>query len=540
MKSATIGAAILVLAIAITALTIVAAPPAYADPDCNEPPTNLSAALNGDNSAVVVAWDAPADCTPDTYAVHRKVLDQDERLAKIGTVNGSTTTFTDQDLVAGKTHRYRIKSNDNPPRSAYAQVAVPQDEPEPTPEPTPTPTPAPGIDYEQERNDSVSLGDIANAAPENRDDTVDSDDPVDYFHFSLSEERTVGVRIRKLDYDADLYVEDDDGNVIASSENGGDRRELIDVTLAATDANKYYYVRVEAKEDGQNDYQFRYLTEAPPQPPNTAATGAPTITGTAQVRETLTASTAGIADDNGLSNATFTYQWVRNNGSTDTDISGATGSTYTLTTSDLAHTIRVEVSFSDDDGYFETVTSSATTTVIRPPNATASGQPTITGTVQVGETLTASTSGISDGNGSANAQFGYQWVRNNGGTDADSSGATGSTYTLTTSDLAHTIKVKVTFTDDDGYSETLISNATGTVLRPPNATASGQPTITGTVKVREMLRAETSGISDENGLSNPQYTFQWVHSVNGTDTDISDATGPATPLRHRMPGTPSR
>ena len=40
-------------------------------------------------------------------------------------MDGSALTFTDQSLAPGKTHRYRIKSNDNPPRSEYTQVAVP-------------------------------------------------------------------------------------------------------------------------------------------------------------------------------------------------------------------------------------------------------------------------------------------------------------------------------------------------------------------------------------------------------------------------------
>ena len=54
--------------------------------------------------------------------------------------------------------------------------------------------------------------------------------------------------------------------------------------------------------------------------PNSPATGAPTISGTVQVRETLTASTSGIADTDGLTNVSYSYQWIRNDGSADTDI----------------------------------------------------------------------------------------------------------------------------------------------------------------------------------------------------------------------------
>ena len=44
---------------------------------------------------------------------------------------------------------------------------------------------------------------------------------------------------------------------------------------------------------------------------NTAAMGAPTITGTAQVGQTLTAATTGITDADGLTSPSYTYQWIR-------------------------------------------------------------------------------------------------------------------------------------------------------------------------------------------------------------------------------------
>ena len=201
---------------------------------------------------------------------------------------------------------------------------------------------------------------------------MDTADTVDYFHFSLTAKRDVGVRIRRLDYNADLYIEDNDGTVIASSEETGDSREVVNVTLAANDAGEHYYVRVEGKEDGTNDYQFRYFAEVPP---NTIATGAPTITGTAQVRETLTANTSVITDGNGLSGTTFTYQWVRSANGTGTDIPGATGSTFLLTQDELDHTVTVRVSFTDDEGYAESVTSTALAPWSSRPTSASAGCP---------------------------------------------------------------------------------------------------------------------------------------------------------------------
>ena len=96
---------------------------------------------------------------------------------------------------------------------------------------------------------------------------------------------------------------------------------------------------------------------------NTPATGAPTITGTAQVGQTLTAVTTGIMDDDGLNNVSYTYQWIRTATGVDTNISGATASTYTLVAADLGTTIKVRVSFTDDASNAETLTSAATAAV---------------------------------------------------------------------------------------------------------------------------------------------------------------------------------
>ena len=101
--------------------------------------------------------------------------------------------------------------------------------------------------------------------------------------------------------------------------------------------------------------------------PNTPATGAPTITGAAQVGETLTADTTGIADDDGLDNAIFAYQWLAG----DAEINRATASIYTLVAANAGKPIKVRVSFTDDAGNEEELTSAATgavaAAVVKPP-----------------------------------------------------------------------------------------------------------------------------------------------------------------------------
>ena len=235
--------------------------------------------------------------------------------------------------------------------------------------------------------------------------------------------------------------------------------------------------------------------------------------------DTLTVDTSGIADADGLENATFSYQWIGNDGSSDTDIAGATDSGYMLVAGDEGQTIKVRVSFSDDAGNETTLTSTATEAVAARPNTSATGRPSISGTVRVGEVLTADTSGIADDDGLTNVSYGYQWVA--GGTDLG--GATGSTYTLTASEQGKTIRVRVSFTDDAGNQESLTSAATDEVAVRPNTSATGLPTISGTARVGETLTVDTSGIAD--GLTNVSYRYQWVVTDRGAYFDISGETG---------------
>ena len=96
---------------------------------------------------------------------------------------------------------------------------------------------------------------------------------------------------------------------------------------------------------------------------NTASTGVPTISGSAHVGETLTASASGITDADGLSNATLAWQWVANDGTSDADIAGATGVEYTLTSAEAGKTIKVRATFTDDGGTKEEVVSDPTAAV---------------------------------------------------------------------------------------------------------------------------------------------------------------------------------
>ena len=103
-------------------------------------------------------------------------------------------------------------------------------------------------------------------------------------------------------------------------------------------------------------------------------------------------------------------------------------------------------------------------------NTEPAGSPTIDGTPEVGETLTASVDGIEDGDGLDNATFAYRWLAD----DAAIDGGSGTTYEVGPEDVGKALKVRVTFTDDKGTAETLVSAATEAVVdrRPVVATLS--------------------------------------------------------------------
>ena len=303
-------------------------------------------------------------------------------------------------------------------------------------------------------------------------------------------------------------------------------------TYTLTDANegKTVKVRVSFTDDADNEETVTSAATATVAArPNRPATGAPIIGGTARVGETLETDVSGIADEDGLENATFSYQWISNDGTTDADIQGETGATYTLTDANEGNTIKVKVTFTDDADNEETVTSAATATVAARPNRPATGAPIIGGTAQVGETLETDVSGIADEDGLENATFSYQWISNDGTTDADIQGETGATYTLTDANEGKTIKVRVSFTDDADNEETVTSAATATVAARPNRPATGAPIIGGTARVGETLETDVSGIADEDGLENATFSYQWISNDGTTDADIQGETGAPTP-----------
>ena len=278
---------------------------------------------------------------------------------------------------------------------------------------------------------------------------------------------------------------------------------------------------------------------------NTPATGAPRIEGAMQLDERLTVCTWRCIDDaDGMTHPNFSYQWIRRDGTTDTDINGATSGSYTIVAADVGKTLKVRVSFEDDEGNTETLTSAATATISAQRNSPATGAPVINGTAQVGQKLTVDTSGIEDADGLDNAEYSGNWTAGGGFLRVLLPAGRDLSYTVSRRDVGMTLEISVNFRDDAGKSVYLDSAPTAAVTptspaAPENfaasATDSGDVSLSWEAPEWDFggeIRGEPTwgdGGSDITG-----YVVQWKEGADSWDTDADVSEASATGTSHTI------
>ena len=324
--------------------------------------------------------------------------------------------------------------------------------------------------------------------------------------------------------------------------------------------------------DGQEVTVSMKLPVAVPGP----ATGAPAIIGTRQVGQELTVSTDSIADGDGKTKAesgdagyAYTYVWKRVSGGTETTIAGETTSTYTPVADDVGHSLKVEVSFTDDADNAEGPLASAELGPVlaaREDCADRTDNDWCTRLV-VGERATgpATNYGFRDsgygelddpaivdgattytvdllelvdhmvGDDLVTIRFvnppgrvPHGSVFNFGGTEftADAAAESGS--------LAYRWDRPAGFTWIVGQEVTVSMKLPVAVPGP----ATGAPAITGTRQVGQELTVSTDGIADADGKTKAEsgdagyaYTYVWKRVSGGTETTIAgETTSTYTPV----------
>ena len=399
--------------------------------EATDRPHGLSAVA--ENGRVTLAWNAPDDGNAVfNYRIlrHRPEKGEPEPLVYVDYTGNRATAYTDTEVEPGVLYVYQVQAADL--FSFLGEASEPTSVRMPESNANLTATGAPAI------TGTAQVGETLTA---DTSGIADADG------------------LSNVQYEYQWLADDYDISGATAST----------YTLSNSDEGKAIKVEVSFTDDSGNEETLTSrATDAVAAAPqtNSPATGAPTISGTAQVGETLMADTSGSADADGLDNVQYEYQWTGDG----EDIAGATGSTYTLSNSDEGKAIKVGVTFTDDAGNEETLTSAATDAVAAAPtpNTPATGAPAISGTAQVGETLTADMSGVTDADGLGNVQHQYQWLAD----DAEIAGATGSTYTLADTDAGKAIRVRVSFVDNADNEETLTSAATdavaGELAEPPD------------------------------------------------------------------------
>lgn len=263
-------------------------------------------------------------------------------------------------------------------------------------------------------------------------------------------------------------------------------------TLVAADAGRSITVQVTGKKSG---YTAAVKTSAAKKIESILTAAVPTIAGTPTVGLKLTAKAGAW----GPAPVTLTFQWLRNGAV----ISGATAATLTLGKTDAGASISVKVT-AKKAGYTSASRTSATVAV---GNAlTAAPTPTLSGTAEEGQTLTA-VPGVWAPSG---VTLAYRWFRDK----TPISGATRKAYTLTAADVGTSITVTVTGSKS-GY--TAITKRSAVVTPVGLAIIGITPTITGTAQAGGTLTA----VPGTWGPSPVALSYQWA--VNGSA--VGGATG---------------
>ena len=397
---------------------------------------SLRYAANADGS-VSLYWNAPNDeATGYRILRRRSSMGEPKLLVYVADTGSTATTYTDTEVTAGAPHNYRVQP------ISYSGLG--------------------------ERSDFVKLFPLRKAvnSPATGAPAVSG---VAKVGETLTADTSSIVDADGLENVTQNYLWGINKGLIIGAVYGyqwlADEAEIEDATgstyiLADADEGKAIRVRVSFTDDGGHRETLTSSATAAVTQPNTPAAGLPTVSGKAQVSETLTVDTSGISDENGLDDATFTHRWITD----DSVVVGAGTRAYTPTGGDQGKAVKVRVSFSDDAGNWETRTSAQTAAVEARANSPATGLPTISGTSQVGETLTADITGIADADGLENATFSYQWIADDGTSDTEITDATAQTYTPSDADAGKSMRVRVSFTDDAGNEETLTGAATDTIV----------------------------------------------------------------------------
>jgi hypothetical protein len=304
--------------------------------------------------------------------------------------------------------------------------------------------------------------------------------------------------------------------------------------LAETDAGSFVRVVVTATNGVGSPGQASSSPSAQVQGP-AVDQSAPTITGTAVAGQTLNVNSNGTwTGPPAPTSVQFTYQWQDCASATPaadpsacTNINGAQSSSYVLAVTDEGLFVRVVVSANNGIGDSSSASSATSDQVQGSPASTSA--PSITGTPQVGQSLSVSSPGSWSGYPvPAGGDFSYQWQDCATATPASDptacaniTGAQSSSYVLAETDAGSFVRVVVTATNGVGSPGQASSSPSGQVQGPAINTA--PPTVGGTAAVGDTLTASPGTWVGPPVPSGSDFTYQWQDCATATPASASTA-----------------
>ena len=283
---------------------------------------------------------------------------------------------------------------------------------------------------------------------------------------------------------------------------------------------------------------LRYLGASDPQPSSRPVQTSPPqlyyerngwtslapLTSAPQVGQVLVRGVGGWTGSAGLSVSGLQWQRCDPTGTSCSYLSNQ--STYTVQSADGGYAIKLAFSVGNPLG---TVPASVLTPVVgatttAPANTSP---PTVSGTAQVGQTLTATTGSWSG----SPASYAYRWLRcsSSGAGCTAISGATSSGYAVQTADVGYTLEVSVTASNDAG-SATATSIPTAVVADAPSPTTSQGPTtqtqtFSGSLNPGNPTR--TFSVTVGGGLADAQLAFSKCGSLSLGLSNGAAKSGPS-------------
>ena len=232
--------------------------------------------------------------------------------------------------------------------------------------------------------------------------------------------------------------------------------------------------------------------------------------------EPLIIDVSGISDSDGVGKIYVQWQketsdrrWI--------DIFGATQQSFTPRQVHVGQTLRVQITFLDNQGNLETLFSSPSSPV-QNVNDKPKGGPLLVGNAKEDASLIVDTSSVSDEDGIGEMQV--IWQRSKQGSNWQAfDDTTGEVLKLGQMHVNYAYRAIVAYLDGQDTREVMISSPSDIVMNLDDP-VEGEVILSGEANENGTLMADTSQITDEDGVAS--LSVQWESSKDGRSWSIME------------------